>query len=324
MEKTITLLPSNHQFRLQGEETILEAALRSGHSPAYGCNNGNCGQCLAKLVSGETRQVRHSDFRLEGQPPGSTTAHRQLLMCCHTALTDLVLHADEASSADDIPLQHIRARIKKIDASDPEVLVVSLQTPRTQTLRFLAGQSIQLTARKKIHGRFHLGNCPCDDRNLQLHLPTSARNTAAALSSATHAELDGPYGDFTLVERPARPALFIASAHGFAPLKSIIEHAIALEYDAPLALFRLDKQPAPYLHNLCRSWQDAFDDFHYQVIARHDTQRLLTTLTPFAKGPVKPVVYLAAPDQAHSLLVGLLNDSFPGLEILHTTVTTPE
>ncbi len=317
MEKTITLLPSNHRFLLQGSETILEAALRSGCSPAYGCNNGNCGQCLAQLVSGKTRQVRHSDFRLDTAHGSAAQDTRPLLMCCHTALTDLVLQAKEADSAEDIPLQHIRARIRKIDRADPEVSVVSLQTPRTRTLRFLAGQYIRVSVDDENPGEFHLGNCPCDDRNLELHLP-SGSHSLAALSRATHAAISGPFGDFKFIEQPARPALFIASAHGFAPLKSIIEHAIALEYTAPLALFRIGGRP--YLHNLCRSWQDALDDFHYQVIPAEQDQRLPDAISPFIDTSENPVLYLAAPKKTHCRLYNLLDANFPGTEIIQTAV----
>src|SRR5512143_1935371 len=49
---TVTLQPSGHQFQVEDGEAVLAAALRQGFVLPYGCKNGACGSCKAKIASG--------------------------------------------------------------------------------------------------------------------------------------------------------------------------------------------------------------------------------------------------------------------------------
>jgi len=74
----------------------------------------------------------------------------------------------------------------------------------------------------------------------------------------------GPHGDFLFKEGSGHDQIYIAFDTGFAPIKSLIEHAMALDETAPMHLYRIAKNKDDlYLHNLCRSWEDALDNFHY-------------------------------------------------------------
>src|SRR3569832_1037031 len=53
MPYQVTVQPSGHQFTVNDDETILEAALREGFSLPYGCRNGACGACKGKVLSGQ-------------------------------------------------------------------------------------------------------------------------------------------------------------------------------------------------------------------------------------------------------------------------------
>jgi CDP-4-dehydro-6-deoxyglucose reductase len=64
-----------------------------------------------------------------------------------------------------------------------------------------------------------------------------------------------------------RSAVFIAWEGGFADLKGMIEHAIALDVVGSLHLHWVTTGAGhPYMHNRCRSWSDALDNFHYQTL----------------------------------------------------------
>jgi CDP-4-dehydro-6-deoxyglucose reductase len=50
-------------------------------------------------------------------------------------------------------------------------------------------------------------------------------------------------------------------------VKSLIEHAIALEIGQDIHLYRIACKPGDeYLSNVCRSWSDAIDNFHYHPL----------------------------------------------------------
>ena len=57
MSAQATVIPSGHEFFVEGAESILEAGLRGGLALNYGCSNGNCGLCKVRVVSGETRKM---------------------------------------------------------------------------------------------------------------------------------------------------------------------------------------------------------------------------------------------------------------------------
>ncbi|TNF90496.1 MAG: 2Fe-2S iron-sulfur cluster binding domain-containing protein [Gammaproteobacteria bacterium] len=265
MSAQATVIPSNHEFFVEGAESILEAGLRGGLALNYGCSNGNCGLCKLRVVSGDVRKIRHHDYSLTEAEKGLG----YILGCCNTAITDVVLEADEARSSSDIPQQNIPLRIKKIDRPRSDVLIVSTRTPRTSRLRFLAGQRAMLSIDHVGSGRYPIASCPCDDMNLQFHIKNDPQDPIAVYldESAKNNDLlslQGPIGSFVLNEDSPLPLVFIAEGIGFASIKGLIEHAMALDAAEKIYFFWVADGDEPhYLNNLCRAWNDALDNFVY-------------------------------------------------------------
>ncbi len=271
MTAQVRIQPSGHEYFVEGNDSLLEAALRAGLSLSYGCSNGNCGQCKAKVLSGQVQKTRHYDYVL-------TEAEKRagvVLMCCNTAVTDLVIDAREAAGAADIPLQRIATKVKAVRQLTDDVRLVHLQTPRSNRLRFLAGQSVTLTLPDGSAHSMPLASCPCDDRNLEFHVEraetTFSERVFSGLDSGDTVHVEGPHGTFVLNEASTRPLIFIAYGSRFAPVKSLIEHALALEAAETLQLYWFASGTrGHYLDNLCRSWSDALDDFRYTPLTAED------------------------------------------------------
>lgn len=284
MTAQATILPSGHEFFVEGVESILEAGLRGGLALNYGCSNGICGLCKTRVVSGEIRKIRHHDYVLTEAEKGIG----YMLSCCNTALSDLVLEADEAQGVTDIPHQSIPIRIKKIDRPNDEMIVLSARTPRTRRLRFLAGQRATLSIDHVGTGFYPIASCPCDDMNLQFHIANHGQDPIASYLSGTAKTndlitLEGPVGNFVLNENSSNPLVFIAHSSGFASIKGLIEHAMALDIAETIYLFWVAESGSSlYLGNLCRSWNDALDNFEFvpleaaagEEIERHILARL--------------------------------------------------
>ncbi len=274
----IRLLPSTRDYFSEGNETLLESGLRAGLALNYGCSNGNCGLCKAKLLMGTVEQSRFYDYVF-------SEAEKQagyLLMCSNKATSDVVLEANEADSAADIPYQEIDTRIKKMEQINPHLLILHLKTPRTQRLRFLAGQYVNLSVKGQINSDYALASCPCDDMNIQFHITKEAGNAFSqyAFYKLKHNEtitIKGPQGNFLLDESASKELVFIAWDTSFSAIKSLIQHAMSLEIADKIYFYWLTScDEVPYLDNLCRSWMDAFDNFFYQHVSpyvEHQTER---------------------------------------------------
>lgn len=272
MTAQVMVRPSGHEFFVEGSEAILEAALHAGLAPSYGCGNGNCGLCKARVVSGETRQIRATDYPLSE----AERAQNYKLLCSHTAVTDLVIEIVEARSAADIPEQQIVAKVKAVSSLDAHTFLLHLQTPRTNRLRFMAGQNVTLGSTgggADFRGDYPVASCPCDDRNLYFHIARAdaeagdgfaARLFAGAVHAGDAIDVWGPYGDFVLRTDAGRALAFLCADTGFASVKSLVEHALALDVFSAIAVCWAATRPGgQYLANQCRAWADALEGFEY-------------------------------------------------------------
>jgi CDP-4-dehydro-6-deoxyglucose reductase len=262
---SVKVIPSGHEFLVEGTDSILDAAIRSGLSLGYGCASGNCGSCKARVVSGEVFKLRDHDYVLSDR-------ERQLgymLMCSNTAVTDLVLEADEAVRPSDLPSQKLRATVHRLVRVGPDLALLQVQTPRTQTLRFFAGQRATLTLADDVSATYPIASCPCDGRRLEFHVrrrpgdPFTDRVFEGLRPQAT-VTITGPQGAFVLQDDSPRRAVLVALDDGFAPIKSLTEHAVSIDTVGSLAVYWVVSRPdGLYLDNLCRSWRDSLENFQY-------------------------------------------------------------
>lgn len=261
----VTVLPSKQDFLVEGHDTLLDAAIRSGVPLNYGCSGGNCGLCKAKVLSGEVKKTRLHDFVL-------TEAEKlqgYILLCSNTAVSDVVIEAETAGGVQDIPFQQINAHVKAIGHINDDMILLHLQTPRTQRLRFLAGQSVSLRVGQSYGAELPIASCPCDDRNLLFHIHRQPGNLFSDfvfehLKQNDVVEVEGPLGEFILHEKSRRPLYFFAFDTGFAPIKSLIEHALSLNIETINLHWTGSSKEHIYLPNIAHAWDDALDNFHYE------------------------------------------------------------
>jgi len=262
MSAQVTILPSGHEFFVEGNDTLLEAALRNGVSLNYGCSNGNCGDCKARLVSGEVKKIHAHDYALKQAEKDAGV----ILMCSYAPVNDVVLEANVAG-ARDIPMQQLSAKVKSVEVFNPQMAALHILAPRSQRLRFLGGQSIQVSI-NGVSGRYAIASCPCEDRHIEIQIPHHADDAFAdvlftTLKANDTVEVEGPFGEFVLDEDSPRPLIFLAFGAGFAPIKSLIQHAMSLELAESMDLHWLADETSLYQDNLCRAWTDALDNFNY-------------------------------------------------------------
>ena len=277
MTAQVTVRPSGHQFCVEGHDTLLQAGLRAGLKLNYGCGNGTCGMCKVRVISGEVARTQPCDYPLSE----AERAQGYTLACAHTAASsELTLELLEARGPQDIPQQQIVTTVRAVTQLAPGTRLLHLQTPRSHRLRFLAGQSVTLGLNRPdgsdVHALYPIASCPCDDRNLHFFVERHARDPFArqlfsdGIQAGDNVTVWGPVGDFVLADS-ARPLVFAACDTGFAPVKSLIEHALSLDSAPSLSLFWLATRPdGHFLANQCRAWSEALDLFEYELLADPD------------------------------------------------------
>ena len=244
-------------------ESVLAAAVRACLRVDYGCTNGNCGLCAARLVTGHIAPIQHCDYRFSAAEERAG----RFLMCTNTAVGDLVIATELAPTA---APRSFSARVRALKRLDDNVCALTLQPPRSQRLRFFAGQYARLQAPAAGGGEFSIASCPCDERRLEFHIPQRhhlfSRYVFDRCRSGDVLQVTAPYGEFVFTEDWQRPLVMIAFDIGFAAVKSLTEHIIAQEAEIRLQLYQVNAPGCHYLTNLCRAWDDALDQLEYHAI----------------------------------------------------------
>ena len=330
----VTVRPSGHQFGVEGHDTLLQAGLRAGLKLNYGCGNGTCGMCKVRVIDGEVARVQHCDYPLSE----AEKAQGYTLLCAHTAASsELTIETLEASGPQDIAPQQIVTTLRQVRELGPDTRLVHLQTPRSHRLRFLAGQSVTLGlsggegSAEDLHRTLPVASCPCDDRNLHFIVGRDDEDGFARqvfedrLQPGTSVDLWGPLGDFVL-ESGERPLVFAACDLGFAPVKSLIEHALARDEAPSLSLFWLATRPdGHFMANQCRAWSAALDSFEHQLAYHSDVAAGARQMAQAMRADLFDIAcdfYLAGPEAFVQVLHDALRASGVPAGQIHTEVTT--
>lgn len=300
----VRVLPSGHDYFVDGADSVLDGGLKAGLALDYGCSNGNCGKCRARVLSGEVRQIKAFDYVLTEEEKEAGL----ILSCCYTPVTDVILESGEAHGAEDIPLQYIDAKVKSIKPINDHITLLHLRTPRTRRLRFLAGQYATLSNSELDKTNFSIASCPCDDMNIQFHVDMTQDTALSRLLNENNSikdfRIEAPHGEFIMKEDSEHSDLLIAWGMGFAPIKSLAEHAMALDKAEDVHLYWFAKEGDHYLDNQCRAWEDALDNFHYHPVILNQDE-LLDTEQFERLGSLRDYdIYISAPEAQRKRLEG--------------------
>jgi CDP-4-dehydro-6-deoxyglucose reductase len=265
----VTIAPSQHQFTVTADQTVLDAALAAGILLPYSCRSGACSTCKAKIVSGTIQPVPSAEVVLspEEREAGYT------LLCQARATSDLVVESREIRLASDIQVRKLPSRVTSISRPAADVAVLQLQLPATETFKFYAGQYVELILKDGKRRSYSMGNPPHSAAALELHirhLPGGLFTDHVFGVGATQMKereilrIEGPLGSFFLREDSPLPIVMVASGTGFAPIKAIIEHMVHQDIKRPVTLYWGGRRPCDlYMHALAQSWAATIPNFIY-------------------------------------------------------------
>lgn len=258
----VKVQPLGKVFSILQEETVLDAALRQNIGLAYGCRSGNCGTCEATLLDGE---VSYAD----GIPDGLADPEYNCLPCQAHADSDLVIEAELVEQAVEIQPHTMPCKVQKHEQLSNDVMRLMIKLPENQRLQFLAGQYLDFILPGGEHRAFSIANAPHDDELIELHIRhvDGGKFTDFVFDSMQDKavlRIEAPLGTFTLREASNRPILMVGGGTGFAPLKSMIEHAIYSGIKRPITLYwGVRAENDLYLAALPQRWAQQHDSFTF-------------------------------------------------------------
>ncbi len=265
MPHQITIQPSGHTFIAEDDETILAAALRMGFMLPYGCRNGACGTCKGTILSGE---VDYGEFQSKTLTDAEIDAGKALF-CAASALGDITIECREVGAARDVQIKTLPTRIHKMEKLGHDVMGLYLKLPANERLQFLAGQYIDILLKNGKRRSFSLANAPHDDTFLQLqirHVPGGeyTEHVFSTMKEKDILRIEGPLGNFFLREDSDKPIIFVAGGTGYAPVQSMIAHALYHHLDREMVLYWGTRALRDlYLPQTPSRWQEEHANFTF-------------------------------------------------------------
>lgn len=260
----VQLQPTGHQFSAAADTSVLQSALNAELIMPYGCKDGACGSCKARVLEGTVDHGRSPETTLSATERAAGMA----LMCCAQPRSDLSVECREVRRTTDIPVRKLPCRVQSLEKAADDVMVVTLKLPANDPFRFMAGQYVDFLLAGGKRRSFSMANAPHQNEAIELHIRNVEGGFFTSQVFGTMKERDilrieGPLGGFYLRDS-AKPIVFLAGGTGFAPIQSIIEDMAHRGIRRPVRLYVGSRNAAGlYRHALAQQWAAALPDFQY-------------------------------------------------------------
>ena len=255
MSLQITVQPSGRMFSADTNEAVLAAAIRQGIGLPYGCKDGACGSCKCKKLEGE---VVHGPHQTKALSPDEEAAG-YILACCAVPQTDVVIESRQVTDESAFPIKKMPSRVVSLEKKSDDVMLVRLQLPANDTVRYHAGQYVEFILRDGARRAYSMANAPHTlvksdavppvGPQVELHIRhmPGGKFTDHVFNAMKEKEIlriEGPFGSFYLREDSDKPLVLLASGTGFAPIKALLEHMLHKGITRPAVLYWGGRRPA--------------------------------------------------------------------------------
>ncbi len=218
-------------------QTILEAALARELPYPHGCRSGNCGACKSELIAGEVEMSPYSEFALTEAEKASGL----ILACRAVPWSDCEVKFLDADETVAHPSRRLTCRVVSIANATHDIRILRLEILSGGPFDFSAGQYASIEFPGLPPRDYSMANRP-DEKVLEFHirlLPGGAVTpfVARQLRVGDLVRIAGPLGTSYLREKHTGPIVALAGGSGMAPIKSIVETALARGMQQPITLY---------------------------------------------------------------------------------------
>jgi CDP-4-dehydro-6-deoxyglucose reductase len=264
-EWSLAVHPDELIIDVRSGESLLDAGLRQGLPMPFECRNGGCGVCKATVLHGEVRLLPHQASVLTPQE----RAAGKTLLCCAEPLTDVEIEYVPQTGAKALPVKQYVARVTRLELLTPDVMRLCFSLEDGSTLHFHAGQYISILLEDGARRSFSFATAPHAAEEIELHvrLIPGGRFTTEVFTRMKVGDtlrFEGPLGAFTLRQDSEKPIIFVAGSTGFAPVKSMLEHAFHHDLKRRMILYwGVRRRRDLYLGELAEQWAREHSNFTF-------------------------------------------------------------
>jgi CDP-4-dehydro-6-deoxyglucose reductase len=311
MAYSIRLDPSGKTFEVEPGKSILTAGLDAGIRMPYGCRMGTCRTCRGRVTSGK--------FEFGAAHPAYLPQYQRdegyALLCQASACSDLTIELEE------LPLlskpEVLPAIVRKVSFPTDDVAVLTVRLPLHSNMQFASGQYVDFLLPGGVRRSYSIANPakPEGVIDLEFHIRHLSGGLFTdrlfgGLKEREKLQFEGPLGAFFLRES-SKPALFVASGTGYAPIRSILLSELPKRSGRKMVLYwggRARKDL--YMFEEAQQWSGEFDNFTFiPVLSDSPASDQWTGATGFVHRAVMNDIEDLSPWQVYACGVPVMVDA---------------
>lgn len=241
MKYLIKLEPSQINYYVQSDISILASSKLQNVHLEYGCQKGDCGNCKAQLIAGAVKLVN-----------GEEVHCGHILTCMSYPISDITLLAKYLPELEGIKEVNLPCKVSNIKVINQQFVILTLRIPSNTNFKFLPGQYIDLSY-QGVTRSYSIASLLSNNQTFDLHIRLFDKGQFSHLLKNININqvmrFSGPKGSF-FIRESNRPILFLASGTGFAPIHAMIQDLIEKNETRDIFVYwRMRKASYFYLDN---------------------------------------------------------------------------
>jgi len=224
---TVSIKDRDETFQVEMGRTILETALTTGVDYPHGCRSGNCGACKSVLHEGEVEMSPFSEFALSAEEK-----ERGLVLACRSVpWSDCVISPVDQDEVVAHASRRLNCKVSQIIQATHDIRIIRLQIESGGPYDFSPGQYAEVTFGDLPPRDFSMASQPGTDV-VEFHIRLVPGGAVSPFISETlevgdEVKVNGPLGTAYYRENHSGPIIAAAGGSGLAPIKSIVDAALA-------------------------------------------------------------------------------------------------
>lgn len=263
MSHRVQVSDTNEVFEVSDNETILDAALRTGVRLPHECTFGGCGTCRIRLQEGT---VHYDEFPMALTEEEASQGYA--LACQARPDCDVVIATASKGPVLPEPVR-TQAEVRAVEQLTTDISRLVLQLPEDLDCDYRPGQHMNVLLAGMGERSFSMASAYPFGNEVEFHIRRVSGghftdDRLGALVAGDVLDVEIPRGTFCYHPEDYRPMIFVATGTGLAPIHAILESLLDDEDCPPVSLYwGMRSEEDLYAREEIDSWVDRLYEFNF-------------------------------------------------------------